>query len=102
MSIGLIESSQDYEAVSQIIKEAQEKEYLNLIKGLAAVKHSNLVYCDEMLDNRGNNDYIHQTFPMQLRGRQDYHFPNGTLRIGIRVLDAYENNNWMTMNNSAG
>lgn len=39
---------------------------------------------------------------MESRGNQDYHFPNGTLRIGIKVWDIYENNKWMTMNNGLG
>lgn len=39
---------------------------------------------------------------MEQRGNQDYHFPNGCLRIGIQVVNIYGNNDWLSMNNSPG
>lgn len=39
---------------------------------------------------------------MEERGNQDYHFPNGCLRIGIKVLNIYDNNLWLSMNGSPG
>ncbi len=42
-----------------------------------------------MIDIRGNKDYTIEYFPMEYRGNQNYHFPNGCMRIGLKVFNIY-------------
>ena len=54
------------------------------------------------LDSRGNNKDGGWAHKGEMRGGKPYYPPEGWIGIGLKVIDKYENNKWITMENSEG
>jgi len=98
----LIESSRNIEEVMKFFSEN-----LNTIKIISAKKikkYENFVFSKILLAKQGHYDYTNVNFSDETRGGLVYYYPNGCKRIGLNVLNMFDdgNNNWLSMGNIVG
>ncbi|EAR86686.1 NAD:arginine ADP-ribosyltransferase (macronuclear) [Tetrahymena thermophila SB210] len=67
-------------------------------------KHKYLQLSNQFFDCRGNMNYLHQYNQPEFRGNLVYNFPNICVRLGLSVLNKFDdgNNAWLSMDNSPG
>jgi hypothetical protein len=84
----------------KLLNEFKKKELKNLKEIHTDVITSGFKLNKNLLDSRGNRSDGWSVGEM--RGKKPYYPPLGWIGIGLKVIDKYENNIWIGMNNSEG
>ncbi len=103
--VTIIFKSQDFELnEEELIKKFQnEKDELSKLKKIkSGIILGGCILNPSMLDYRGNNKDGGWAEKGEKRGGEEYIPPTGWIGYGLKVMDVYENNTWLGMNNCEG
>ncbi|KAL4512566.1 hypothetical protein ABPG72_020403 [Tetrahymena utriculariae] len=96
----LFQTNKSMDEVVDLIKTLPVK----VVQKVKQQKHKYIQLCNQFFDCKGNMNYLDQIYQSEQRGNLVYNFPNSCVRLGLKVLNQYDNgnNDWLSMNNSPG